>query len=781
MLADIFLQVHESIMLKRSHLSFFVATLFLFISLFTIFTPDSRAQGEVYTLRIGITADGIYHIGYDDLRSAGIDPANIDPRQLVMTSQKMPVSIEVIGGEDGSFGQEDYITFFGRKFHGSIQDKKYTDENVYWLSTAEESGPHIQTVDAAPRDALTPPESFTTTLRAEENRYWYTQYKMDPPQKTTWFWAYLRPIKSGVTVSDTLPAMIPYPVSEGSFTLTLSEIARSQSQKVDPDHRTTLAWNGEQVLQEDWDGKHWQTFTTTIPAMLTAHGINTVTVSATNLPDIASDQLYVDTWELTYQRQFRAWQGQIDFPTETPGPHTYEINGWKNPDVTIFDITDPLKPRHLTNYNTSDQNGVWTIRFGIDDKIHDHFWVQENDTISKPTSITSYDPPDIRSPSIGADVIIVTSSELQPAAQRLASWHKQRGLNSRVVLFQDLINEFNDGIYHPSAITRFMAWTQTHWPAPVPKYLILFGDGHWNFKGFNTDLYPMDPQQVPPYLAWVDPWQGEVPADNRYADLDDDGEPDIIVGRIPVGNLLQAQAFIDKLVSYRSGYRKQDWQRRALFAADRPDPEAGDFASYTDKIIDNYLPPDLTPQRIFLGDPYEDGEAMRKAITQAINRGVWMIQYMGHGSPNTWTKEQSWSLKATKDLHNAGRYPMIFTFNCLDGYFAYPGYPSIAETMLRQSRAGSIVAISPTGLGVTSAQHEFRKLLMDALFKDHASTLGEAMFNAKKQYFEKYGRHYLIETDTLFGDPTLPLPQEMPEGLTNFIYTPLFLHDSPLP
>lgn len=762
-------------MLKRSHLLFFVATTFLFISLFTIFTPDSRAQGEAYTLRIGITADGIYRIGYDDLRSAGIDPATIDPRQLAMTSQKKPIAIEVIGGDDGNFGQEDSIIFFGQKFHGSIQDEKYTDENIYWLHPAERVGRRITTIDATPAETLEPPKSFTTTIHAEENRYWYTQYKMDPPQKTTWFWSYLRPIKAGATVSDTLPTMIPYPIREGRFTLTLTEIARTQSQKAEPDHRTTLALNGKQVLQEDWEGKHWQTFTTTIPATLTTHGINTVTVFATNLPDITSDQLYVDDWELTYQRQFRAWQGQIDFSTETPGPHTYEIDGWENSDITIFDITDPLSPRHLTNYRASDDEGDWTIRFGIEDKVHDHFWLQENDTFSSPASITLYNPPDLRTPSTGADVIIVTSPELQPAAQRLAAWHKQRGLNSHVVLFQDLINEFNDGIYHPRAITNFMAWTQTHWPAPIPKYLILFGDGHWNFKGFNTDLYPMDPQQVPPYLAWVDPWQGEVPADNRYADIDDDGNPDIIVGRIPVGNLEQAQAVIDKLVSYRTGYRKQDWQRRALFVADRTDPVAGDFISFTDKIIEAYLPPDLTVQRIFLGAPYKDGTAMVAAITRAINQGVWMIQYMGHGSPNTWTKEQSWSLKAIKNLHNAGRYPMVFTFNCLDGYFAYPGYPSITETMLRQSQAGSIAAISPTGLGTTNAQHEFRKLLMDELFQNHASTIGEAMFKAKQQYYKYYGRHYLIETDTLFGDPTLPIPQEMPEGLTNFVYTPLFL------
>jgi len=41
--------------------------------------------------------------------------------------------MQEVGMADGSIDPGDAFVFYGRKFHGSVQDEKYTDENVYWL------------------------------------------------------------------------------------------------------------------------------------------------------------------------------------------------------------------------------------------------------------------------------------------------------------------------------------------------------------------------------------------------------------------------------------------------------------------------------------------------------------------------------------------------------------------------------------------------------------------------------------------------------------------------
>ena len=754
-------------------LTIFLLTLVLLSSaLFLALRPEKTQANALLRLRIGVTRDGITRITPADLQAAGVDIAAIDPRTFAMTSQGRPVAIRVAGEADGSFDAGDFIEFFGQKFHGSLQDEKYTDENVYWLTIGGQPGPRIPDIDAQPDFTLTPPADFAAIVHAEENHYWYTQHRKDPPTKESWFWDQLRPYASRPGVTHTFAAAVPYPISGRSFTLTVEENARARV-----DHRTTIALNGQPLADEAWSGKRRALFTAAVPTDLAVSGVNTVTIGALLQPGVSSDWVFVNGWELRYRRAFTAWQGQIDFTAEEAGPHEYLVNGWQTQQIAILDISDPFSPRRLIDAAPIFGDD-WSLRFRVNDAVGDHFWMQAESAIAGPASLLLRPPlTDLRQPAVGADVIIVTGPELQTAAQRLAAWHQQRGYSSRVVLFQDLVDEFNDGIYHPRAVTHFMNWTQINWPDPKPHYLILFGDGQWNFKGYNTARYPMDPIIIPPYLAWVDPWQGEVPDDNRYADLDGDGNPDLALGRIPVNTLDEANAVIDKLITYDENKRIEYWQRQAVFVADH-DPAAGDFAGKSDEIIKNHLADDLIPHRIYRTITHPEPADVRQAIADAINSGSWMLQYAGHGSPTTWMKGVGWSVGDIDNLHNTGKYTFISTFNCLDGYFAYPGTPSMAESMLRKANAGSIAAISPTGLGATDVQAEFRTTLMDVLFQDDVRVLGDALLIAKQRFYQHHGEHYLIETMTLFGDPTLQLPAG--QRWRN-LYTPLYLNPAPAP
>ena len=59
-------------------------------------------------------------------------------------------------------------------------------------------------------------------------------------------------------------------------------------------------------------------------------------------------------------------------------------------------------------------------------------------------------------------------------------------------------------------------------------------------KGFAPEFYGTAPDRIPPYLAFVDPWIGEVAVDVRYGDLDGDGLPDVSVGRLAANSLADA-------------------------------------------------------------------------------------------------------------------------------------------------------------------------------------------------------------------------------------------------
>ncbi len=315
-----------------------------------------------------------------------------------------------------------------------------------------------------------------------------------------------------------------------------------------------------------------------------------------------------------------------------------------------------------------------------------------------------------------------------------------------------------------------LAWAQTNWVKPAPAYLTLLGDGHWNFKSYNLGLYGTAPELVPPYMVFEDPWNGLVPADGLYGDINGDDIPDIAVGRIPVNDLTEAQTVLNKIIAYDDPYtetlRTAAWQKQSVFVADVADPNAGNFPQLSDDIIRDYLPADQTPQRIYLPSAVPPDPANTKAaIAAAINAGAFMIQYTGHGAVWRWSGSAIWTTSDVPGLINGSLLPVEMTFDCLDGMFSdpRPANWSLAEVMVRRPGGGTVASLSPAGLSLVGEQTPLRQRVMDTLFKQGVRELGRALTIAKQRFYIELqggsGRpDTLIYTMTLLGDPAMRIP-----------------------
>ncbi len=195
-------------------------------------------------------------------------------------------------------------------------------------------------------------------------------------------------------------------------------------------------------------------------------------------------------------------------------------------------------------------------------------------------------------------------------------------------------------------------------------------------KGFDPEVYGTAPSCIPPYLAFVDPWLGEVAVDMRYGDLDGDGLPDVSVGRLAANSLADANVIVDKIVNYDESARTADWQRRALFVADNHDP-AGNFPALSDEIVTGYLPSDLAVTRAYLpgkipGNPCDGGadcghekDNFRHASRRRLAGAVY-----GPRSAQFWaSRTAADSGLMSQASTTASRLPIIMSFNCLDGWF----------------------------------------------------------------------------------------------------------------
>jgi hypothetical protein len=135
-----------------------------------------------------------------------------------------------------------------------------------------------------------------------------------------------------------------------------------------------------------------------------------------------------------------------------------------------------------------------------------------------------------------------------------------------------------------------------------------------------------------------------------------------------------------------------------------------------------------------------------------------MVQYMGHGAINSWASELMWRTIDAENLQNGDQLPIVMTFNCLDGYFAYPGHEAMAEVLLRRPGGGAVAAIAPSGLGTIPDEHHFRTLLMTVMFQENVQETGRALLLAKQRFHDSHGQNYLLQSMTLYGDPAMRLP-----------------------
>jgi hypothetical protein len=299
---------------------------------------------------------------------------------------------------------------------------------------------------------------------------------------------------------------------------------------------------------------------------------------------------------------------------------------------------------------------------------------------------------------------------------------------------------------------------------------------------------------MPPNLAWVDPWQGEVDSSNLLVTVNgDDPLPDILIGRLPVTKGDQVLNYVAKIKSHENRL-DENWQKHYVFIADQPDLNAGDFPALTQSIINHYLSLVQKPKWFYLdagstNPPSYDTDLINNvpcvkypndlnpnrfcwnATNEIINLlntdGAGLLNYSGHGAINIWTRYAK--LIENEDipsLSNSNRLPIILSWTCLDGYWFYPKEStdyssktgqSLIEELIRNYNNGIVAAFSATGLGIASGHDYLDRGFYDYIFsKQIPWRLGDATLAAKINLYKMDLRDVdLIYTYTIFGDPSL--------------------------
>ncbi|WP_339904676.1 hypothetical protein, partial [uncultured Cyclobacterium sp.] len=88
--------------------------------------------------KIPTSSDGIYRLSYTTLSASGLSVDDLDPREIKVYHRGEEVSVYISGQEDGSFDQNDYLEFIGKRNDGTLDKLLYEDES--WMTN-----PHYNT------------------------------------------------------------------------------------------------------------------------------------------------------------------------------------------------------------------------------------------------------------------------------------------------------------------------------------------------------------------------------------------------------------------------------------------------------------------------------------------------------------------------------------------------------------------------------------------------------------------------------------------------------------
>jgi hypothetical protein len=371
-----------------------------------------------------------------------------------------------------------------------------------------------------------------------------------------------------------------------------------------------------------------------------------------------------------------------------------------------------------------------------------HLLAFSDEAIASSASLKTNSPSSWHSADKAANLVILTHAAVVDALSPLVRLRQGQGYIVAVVDVDDVYDEFSFGNKTPQALRDFLALAASTW-RKRPGFVLLAGSASGdprNFLGYgDVDLVP---------TKFVEATYNQTASDDWFVDFNDDGLPDMAIGRLPVRDSTQAAAVVQKLIGY-SRTAGADWRKTALLVSG-PASDDFDFPAATDAVAAQ-IPASMFLTQVFRGD-FADDSLAHAAVMGAFNQGALLVNYMGHSSETAWQG----NLLTTEDVRlmtNGSRLPFVSSMTCWTGWFADPYGETLGEALLEAPQGGAIAVWASSGLTEPAGQQTMDTELMRLLFSGRKPTIGEATTRAKAATGDLDVRRTWI----LLGDPTTRL------------------------
>ncbi len=757
------------------------------------------ASGNWY--KIGVNKDGVYKIDKSFLSSLGINANQINPKHLKIyfagagmlpesnsvtrIDDLKEVAIKVSGESDGNFDDGDYILFYGQdpnrwkldtvtnKFYHT--QHLYSDYTYYFLTIGATNGKRIATIGS---ETSTPNQTFS---------YFddYAYHEADTANLLTsgrdWLGESFKYI-----LSQDFNFSFPNHLIETSASLNAAVASHTVTGQGSRDF--TISFNGNSLGNinvpetcSDYTCPAAVPESQSFSFIPNSDNLDVNITYSTNTDDANGWLNYLD---LNVKRNLIMSGDEIPFRVVASAGtgNISQFNLTSSTSLSVWDVTNPWAVKEISLSVTGDSKSF----VAKTDLLNEYVSLNGNSYLTPSTHEKIKNQNLHATPAI--DYIIVVPPDLKSSADELADFHRTNdNLKVRVVTTDQVYNEFGGGIADISSIRDFMKMLYDRANGDtslMPKYLLLFGDGSFDYKNRIADNTNM----IPTYESYqsFDP-TSSFNTDDFFGFLDDNEggnmlssgiKLDIAVGRIPAKDATEAADVVSKIKVYKSATSLGPWQNVVTFCAD--DEDSNEHINAANGIADNVAAnyPQLNIDKIYL-DAYQQistpGGARYPDVNTAINNriysGTLIFNYMGHGGPTGLAHERILSNVDFDGWTNLCKLALFITATCDFSNFDDALIVSAGERLMLNPNGGAIGLVTTTRLVYSSANTDLNQNFMNQIFTvvdDKPITMGEALRRGKNNVTSDGTNNRKF---TLLGDPAISLVNSANKVLTSTINT----------
>lgn len=726
-----------------------------------------KAEESIFStgrwIKIPIERSGIYAIDGSYLEDAGLNPSAINPDNVQLwgrSGEPLPrlnsaprekivqIPIQITGSGDGNFDNDDQIIFYAKsphvvKWNASLGQythelHPYSEQNFVFLtidgtgqseriSTLLTSGPVNRVVNTFRDFAWLEEEVHKTEDDLKSGLGWYGQEfnnenaprNTDPDDQS--IWAFKIPDE---IFNDTIPGLdLSVPID-----IRLQMIGRS-TRRMEFDVFANNQFVDDIPVSQIRSYVASEFSSARIGILNRQIQLNTpgeeLTIQVQMKNNEISTQGWVDYIELSYDRELIAKNEILAFFSPENGSTgelaQYQLQGFSS-EPLVYEVTTPTRPQRL---EVSASGNLFSVAGPSSPQRK--FIAQAR--FLTPNPAREIQNQNLRGITSFPDFIIISGDELIDKAREFATYRRSNSNLTTVVATQtQIFNEFSSGVPDVVAIrdyVKFLYDRAENDPDRLPRYLLLFGDTSYDYKGvstranqenlvftfqskesiFRTATYGSDD-----FFGLLDDSEGEWRPTTRSERVD------IGIGRFPAQTPAGADVLIDKIKRYESSSTFGNWRTLFTFSADdgiNGNENDEDLHAFNADGTANAI--SANESAIKLNKIYEFGFPVQntsqgrrrpqatEAFIRSINDGTLITNYMGHGDETTLSGERLFNVEQIPELTNRDKLTLMITATCSFGRFDDVVLQSGAERMFLWPNGGSIGAFTTSRVVFTSS------------------------------------------------------------------------------